>query len=128
VQNSLPGQVLKWLNEQGYPTEFQVANIWGQHGFRVVQGYHVCTDTSDAPREIDVLAMRDCRSDGDLIRVCHVVECKWSKDKPWVVLTSHHGHLASAACVAQTIGSLLGVAILWTMAGFPIKLKQVAQP
>jgi len=37
-QNNLPDEVLKWLNKQGYLTEFQVANIYHRHGFRVSQG------------------------------------------------------------------------------------------
>jgi hypothetical protein len=93
-QNSLPDKVLEWLNEQGYPTEFQVANICDRHGFRVFQGYHVRGEDPDVPREIDVLAQTDRISTNNyLIRVCHVIECKWSKDKPWVVLTSPHAGL-----------------------------------
>lgn len=118
-QTSLPDKILEWLNKQGYPTEFQVANICDRHGFRVLQGYHVRNENSDVPREIDVLAQTDDIANDYLIRVCHVIECKWSKDKPWVVLTSRHGQLASPACVAQTIGSLLGWTILWTIAGDP---------
>ena len=118
-QTSLPDKILEWLNKQGYPTEFQVANICHRHGFRVFQGYHVSNESPDFPREIDVLALTDERADDYLIRVEHIIECKWSKDKPWVVLTSRHGHLASPACVAQTIGSLLGSTILWTIAGDP---------
>jgi hypothetical protein len=118
-QTSLPDKVLEWLNKQGYPTEFQVANICHRNGFRVFQGYHVRSESSDVPREIDVLAQTDDLSDDYLIRVCHVIECKWSRDKPWVVLTSRHGQLANPACVAQTIGSLLGWTILWTMSQDP---------
>jgi hypothetical protein len=110
----LPDKILEWLNKQGYPTEFQVANICDRHGFRVFQGYHVSSNESpDVPREIDVLAWADDITDDYLIRVCHIIECKWSKD------TRRHGQLASPACVAQTIGNLLGSTILWTIAGDP---------
>jgi hypothetical protein len=118
-QTSLPDKILEWLNKQGFPTEFQVANICDRHGFRVFQGYHVRSESPNLPREIDVLAQRDDLSDDYLIRVCHIIECKWSKDKPWVILTSPHGQLASPACIAQTIGSLLGRTILWTIARDP---------
>lgn len=64
--------------------------------------------------------MRDAQAPGYLVRVCHVIECKWSRDKPWIVLTSPHGHMAAAACVAQTISNSLGSAILWTLAGDPV--------
>lgn len=135
--NDLPDKVLRWLNEQGYPTEFQVANIYDRHGFRVFQGYHVSNEQppyggdhspvelggrggeAEAPREIDVLAQMQNSSYDHLIRVCHVIECKWSKDKPWVVLTSPHGQLAKQACVAQTMGNLLGSTILRTVSQDP---------
>jgi hypothetical protein len=112
-------RILEWILQEGYPTEFHVGNICQRHNLRVFQGYHVGRVASDNLREIDVLAVRDARSQGYLVRVCHVIECKLSKDKPWVILTSPHGQIASAACVAQTIGSSLGSAILWTLAGDP---------
>jgi hypothetical protein len=71
-QTSLPDKILEWLNKQGFPTEFQVANICDRHGFRVFQGYHVRSESPNLPREIDVLAQRDDLSDDYLIRVCHM--------------------------------------------------------
>lgn len=118
-QQSLKDKTKDWLNAQGYPTEFQVANICQARGFRVWQGSHVSDTDENILREIDVLAMSDILGGEYLIRVCHVLECKWSKDKPWVVLSSRHGHMANAACIAQTIGNSLGSAALWVLAGDP---------
>ena len=100
---TLSKAVLDWLNEQGYPTEYKVATVCSNHGFRTFQGYHVSGSDQDTLREIDVLSIRDTPTTEYLIRVCHVIECKWSKDKPCVVLTSPHGQLGSTACVAKRL-------------------------
>jgi hypothetical protein len=120
AQAELDEKIKRWLGEQGCPTEFKAANICRQHGFRVWQGFHVRDDKAEAPpREIDVIASADYRLSDYLIRVEHVFECKWSKDKPWIVLTSPSGRMAPSACTAQTIGNILGEAAIWTIAGDP---------
>lgn len=108
-----------WLGEQGYPTEFRTANICRRHGFRAWQGFHVRDEQSPTPREIDVVASIDYPRDGSLIRIEHVFECKWSKDKPWIVFTSTNSRIAPSACAAQTIGDLLASAAIWAVAGDP---------
>ncbi|MEK0337570.1 MAG: hypothetical protein QQN41_09075, partial [Nitrosopumilus sp.] len=104
----LRSKVKKWLDQEGYPTEFATASVFQRHGFRVRQGYYVRDDDSDTIREIDLLASKTASSRDYLIRAYYVVECKWSQDKPWVVLTSANASISHAACVAQTMGSLLG--------------------
>src|ERR1700724_3663744 len=87
-------KVKRWLGEQGYPTEFKAANICRIHGFRVWQGFHVRDEKTEVPREIDVIASADYDANNIIVRVEHVLECKWSKDKPWIVFTSPGGHMA----------------------------------
>src|ERR1700687_1334235 len=100
----LPAKVRAWLDEEGYPLEFATAATFRRHGFAVRQGMYI-REKGDA-REIDVAASRNAKRNG-LRRVYHVVECKWSKDKPWVVFTGPGG-MAASACITQTISSLLG--------------------
>jgi hypothetical protein len=79
-------QVLKWLNETGFPLEMTAASAFRQAGFEVQQSATYVDLQSEKGREIDVLA-----SDPDLIGFIDlsvVVECK-SSTKPWVVLTSN---------------------------------------
>lgn len=112
----LDKRVREWLEHEGYPLEFQVAKKFHEAGFAVRQGSYIKDPNSESPREVDVLAFRDGHSKKRLLRVYHVVECKWSKDKPWVVFTNNHG-IAPSACITQTIASHLGSAILWKEAG-----------
>lgn len=115
--HDLGSRVREWLDSEGYPTEFRTASVFRRFGFRVRQGYYVRDDRSEAVREIDVLATASSPSREHLIRAEHVVECKWSRDKPWVIFTSSDAQMAPPACVAQTIGSALGSTILWAIAG-----------
>jgi len=119
---ALDRKVAEWLQNEGYPTEYRTANIFRKNHFWVMQGGYVesiASQEKEAKRELDVVASMTAygEDDGLFIRVSHIVECKWSKSKPWVVFTSPETHLAPSACVTQTIGSLFGESIVWAMAG-----------
>lgn len=114
---SLQAKVNEWIAGEGYPLEFYTANIFRKNNFRVLQGFHVSDIKSGTPREVDVLAEATAPIGRPFARVCHVVECKWSRDKPWVIFTSPGSRISPAACIAQTIGSDAGQAILWALAG-----------
>lgn len=113
--SNLETKVQKWLETEGYPLEFATAAVFRRHGFVVRQGTYVREKGEESVREIDVVAYSHRCNEG-LQRVYHVVECKWSRDKPWVVFTGN-GDMAPSACIAQTISSLLGSAMLWIQAG-----------
>lgn len=110
-------RVQEWLGTQGYPLEFGCAAVFQNSGFRVLQGFHVRKAVDAAPREVDVLAQQSVIVDKCVTRISHVVECKYSRDKPWVVFTSSFSRMHPAACVAQTIGSMTGETLLWAAAG-----------
>ena len=119
AEDDVKEQIGRWLGEQGYPLEFATAATFKKSGFRVLQGFHVDEKDNDLPREVDVIAEINLHyGDHDLIRVEHVVECKWSVDKPWVVFCSD-GSLTPNACIAQTFGSKAARTALWTRAGDP---------
>lgn len=117
-EKDIKDKVSEWLSNEGYPLEFFSASTFHSSGFQVRQGYYVQDLQSDTPREIDVLAeMTSFSPEPSFLRICYVVECKWSGDKPWTVFTSRHHQIAESACIAQTIGSEVGEAILWSLAG-----------
>lgn len=114
---NLQVQLDKWLSQEGYPLEYYAAGAFRSAGFDVRQGMHGRGERDGNPREIDVVAQlqRDCGA--HFIRLENIVECKWSQDKPWVVFTSPRAHIMRSACIAQTISSHLGDALLWTLIG-----------
>jgi hypothetical protein len=74
-------------------------------------------ESNAPPREVDVLANMIVRTgENRFLRVSQVIECKWSQDKPWVVFTSRGSLMAESACIAQTIGSRLGEAVMFCAA------------
>lgn len=115
-KDDLQKKVKTWISEQGYPLEFQAADILGKCKFVVKQGHFARDSISSKPREIDILADVDFSIGKCRLRVSHVIECKWSRDKPWAVLT-RPGSIAPSACIAQTLASELGAAALWARAG-----------
>jgi hypothetical protein len=111
------GKVAEWLSSEGYPLEYHAAHQFRQAGFSVEQGGYVHRDDAE-PREIDLLAKMDRRAGEKLlVRAYTVVECKWTKDKPWVAFTSPTSRMASSAIIAHTIASELAEAAVFLDAG-----------
>jgi len=112
-EKSLQARVRDWLLGEGYPLEFRAAREFRKRGFSVRQGVYAKSE-NESPREVDVIAYGTVP---ERIRVYHVIECKWSQDKPWVVLTAEGQQMAESACVNQAISSLLGRSLVWILAG-----------
>lgn len=109
-------KVEQWLSKEGYPLEFLAANIMQKIGYAVRQGQYART-SDNTPREIDLVATVSKYHDERLLRVYNVVECKFSKDKPWVVFCGNNQPVGNSALVSQSIASTLGDAIMWSIAG-----------
>jgi hypothetical protein len=115
-QVSLTEKVAAWLSIEGYPLEFRVTHIFRQQGFNAFQGQYIRGLETGSAREIDVVAQGTLVEKDSWVRVEYLVECKWSKDKPWVLFSSRRG-MASSACITQTIGSETGRCLMWVNAG-----------
>lgn len=121
-KKSLEDKVNEWLSEEGYGLEFLTADIFSKRNFQVRQGYYVRDEQTQTPREIDVIAQEirvlasNLADKFSYLRIEYVVECKWSKDKPWVVFSSYNHAMSPSDCIRQTIASLTGASILWTLA------------
>lgn len=111
----LEKKLLAWLTGEGYPLEFFTAHSFRQSGLRVIQSDFV-TDSSGKVREIDVAASLDFNVNDSILRIIHVVECKWSKDKPWL-LFKDETTVRSSALVTQMIANSAGSAVAWLQAG-----------
>lgn len=101
-------RIEKWLNEQGYPLEFQVANELKSKGFNVTQSDYYKDSETNEYREIDVIGYKQEMIDDILFRITFVIECKAGRDKPWLLFSSDSAKLSSSAGVDQTPGTLLG--------------------
>jgi len=113
-ERDLQKRVLDWLETEGFPTEFRTTMAFRSAGLHARQGVHYRADGT--PREIDVVAQRTLSDEELWVRCEFIVECKWAS-KPWVIFTDEHSRIGPAACVAQTMGSNIGSALLWLEAG-----------
>lgn len=116
-QENIEDKVLKWLNEEGYSLEFETAKTLTSYGFYTSQGQYISDYRTKNPREIDVVAKATKYIDKSFLRISHVVECKWTEGKPWVIFTDHSARIAPSACIAQSIATKLMASILWYLAG-----------
>lgn len=114
--SNMKDKVEEWLSKEGYSLEFYVATQFQKSYFNVMQGSYVRDKDNDSVREIDVIASTDFEDDNFIIRILNVIECKWSKDKPWVIFTSNNS-MNPRATIAQSFASSLGDAILWHVSG-----------
>jgi hypothetical protein len=109
-------RVTRWLNKQGFPLEFRVARAFQKAGFEVKQSHYVDIPNHPRPREIDVLAIYDTRAMFGEPRYELYVECKWSKDKPWVVFSSDAESVPPPSVLLGSVRTnLTGEGVLWLL-------------
>jgi len=96
---SIEEKLHTWLEAQGYPLEMRVAKAFQIAGARVIQSEYYTDPSTEESREIDVVADWQTRIDNLLVRVSFVIECKSSKDKPWILFVSPNVRLAAPARV-----------------------------
>lgn len=79
-------KIRSWLAEHGYRFELTVARAFQRAGFSVTLSDFVHDPESGEPREIDVIATHTSfLTRTHLFDVTFVIECKYSRDKPWIV-------------------------------------------
>lgn len=86
MKEDLKTKIAKWLETQGYPLEMKVASALSQQGFFVNQSAYYTDPETNTTREIDVIA--SMRDDIGFFEVTFVIECKSTREKPWVLFTS----------------------------------------
>ncbi len=84
---TLIDNVTKWLGDNGYPLEMEVARILELTGFSVVQSDYYMDLESDTQRETDVVAYEEFQDENCRAIFSLVIECKSGKGKPWVLFT-----------------------------------------
>lgn len=87
-QSSIHERLLGWLEKQGYPLELKVGNVLGYLDWFVDYNRYYEDPVTSKTREIDLFAYRGS-FDSDLsLWINMVIECKMSREKPWIVLAS----------------------------------------
>ena len=110
-------QVEEWLDREGYPLEYQCASAFQAEGLRVFQGTFAQIPRDGNPKQIDVVADATVSCGERFLRISTVVECCSSAEKPIIIFTDPFARMAPEACIAQTIGSDIGDALMWLLRG-----------
>ncbi|MFQ5965502.1 MAG: hypothetical protein ACE5KZ_14595, partial [Candidatus Scalinduaceae bacterium] len=85
-QKDLKKKIKKWLLDQGYPLEMRVAASLRKIGFDVIQSRYFFDPEDAKLREIDVIASYPDFT--GFIDISFIIECKVSKEKPWLLFSS----------------------------------------
>lgn len=101
-------KLIKWLEEQGYPLEFNVANFLNALRYNVIQSEYYNDPETGTKREIDVVAYKQEVINGVLIRFSFIIECKTSRDKPWILFSTKEKGISEKAMIFQTPSSSFG--------------------
>jgi hypothetical protein len=118
-ESNVEEKLKTWLQTQGYPLEMFAAQLLRKHRFAVTQSEFYADPESGDQREVDMVGyIQESIPDRKIIRCRLVVECKVSKDKPWVMFTCDT-RLAAPAKVVQRATSRPGHELLYALAKQP---------
>lgn len=93
MSNNLENKILSWIEKEGYPLELRATQILRSIGFEVGQSIFYLDSDKSETREIDIVAHKYYRLKNKWITFAFVIECKSSKDKPWIAFTSKEERL-----------------------------------
>lgn len=112
--NDLQSQIREWLQREEYPFEMKVAQAFAKAGFTVQQSDYYDDPETGVQREVDVVArVQRYVSNGIILRILFLVECKSSLDKPWLLFCStKRASLADPGRVSQRVSSGAAVHVL----------------
>lgn len=117
MNSSIEDRIKKWLEEQGYPLEMDVARAFRERSFAVQQAeFYPDPETGDS-REIDVVARLRAEYERRLLELVFPVECKRATSKPWLIFTDRSIRLAGPARVMQRATSKAGREFLRLLKG-----------
>jgi hypothetical protein len=88
MSDSLESRILGWLREQGFPLEMEVASMAKAAGFEVSQSDYYLDPDGGEPREIDLVLSLNNLKGGFSLTYNLFVECKSSRDKPWLMFST----------------------------------------
>lgn len=110
AEDALTVKIREWLERSGYLLEMEVAQAFRDAEFVVYQGQYY--EDSQATREIDVIADEVRSTSAGLLHIIFYVECKLSRDKPWIIfLGSRRSHYASKEVLVQGPSNPTGEAL-----------------
>jgi hypothetical protein len=113
---SLHEKLSSWLLKSGYPLEMKAAALVKSHNFLTFRSEYYFDRESREMREIDVVGVLESELGEGILRVTIAIECKSSRDKPWVVL-AHDTRGRLRGHVTDRASSKIGDRFLMAISG-----------
>jgi len=88
MEKELHEKVRKQLEKTGYPLELKIGNVMLRHGFTVQHNRYYLDKDENKGREVDVLAFIRSETKKSSFGLHFVVQIKYSREKPWVILST----------------------------------------
>jgi len=79
-------KIKEWLEIHGHSLEMRVAKKFGENEFNVSQFEYFVDQETKSVRQMDVVASISRMIDNSVVTVNLIIECKYAKSKPWVIL------------------------------------------
>ena len=112
-KTSIESRLAEWLSTQGYPLEMRVAATFRNAGFTAFLSETYEDPETGTFREIDIVASEDADVAEATVRVTFVVECKSSREHPWILFfPTEDNRLHPSAQMLYTPASKLGRQLL----------------
>ena len=96
MTKSIEKKVALWLKKQGYPLEMEVASTAKSCGFDISQSDYYLDPEGGEAREIDLVGSIRKNLSGFNMAYSLFVECKSSRDKPWLLFSTENYLLNSS--------------------------------
>jgi len=85
---SIERKVSDWLKTEGWPFEIRVGRDFEKNGWKVRHGEFYTDPVKSIAREVDIIATTSSQDGMGGVNLDLVIECKVTRDKPWVGFTS----------------------------------------
>lgn len=119
--------IIEEINKTGFPLELRVSKFLQDNGYHVANNLYYIDQDEGKGREVDMRALKNFRFNVEgksyFIRHCFLIECKRSKEKPWVVFSSPQTVYDRRRFFLQCRG--VKTTTKWEDYGVPKKLEKI---
>lgn len=123
--DSFERRVLKWLRETGRPLELRVGRELRRRQWLPRHGHWYADPITGKQRELDTLASKTWASSHGFVAFYLAIECKSSREKPWVALVaegsaSTSGRYSTPTVCDEVSRDIVFTAVLKDLAGLSL--------
>lgn len=114
MEQNYDKKVFDWLSKEGYTLEMKVAKKFQERDFIVNSSVFYQNIDGTNSNEIDILTYKSIwyKEKSAFFTVIFLIECKYSKDKPWILFKSNNDYPSNSEIVFQNANDNGQIALL----------------